>query len=391
VQASSSNADALTAALAWLAGRGPELGRLLGALVAQNSHSQNRQGVNQVVDLLEPELRRLSLTVERIPGNRFGDHLAFRGRAHGAAVFLIGHTDTVFRPGSFEGFQVDGDLGRGPGAFDMKGGLVVTLAALEALNQAGLLARIPMAGMWVSDEEVGSPESQPILRSRAAGSACALGFEAGRTGDRIVTQRKGVASVTAVGAGVAAHAGNAHEKGRNAIWALARYVDRVQALTDYPRGLTVNVGRFEGGTSKNTVPSGARCEIDLRFCTAEDGQRLLERVESMAWSAAVEGTLIEVTRGSIRPPMVRTPASEELAREYGACQVESGLSSGESPLVGGGSDASVTSAAGIPSIDGLGPRGSGQHTLDEQIELSSLVPKASALVRFLARRAGAAS
>jgi glutamate carboxypeptidase len=387
VQASSSNADALTAALAWLAGRRPELERLLGSLVAQNSHTQNRLGVNQVIDLLEPELRRLPLTVERIPGNHFGDHLVFRGQAEGAAVFLIGHTDTVFRPGSFEGFRVEGDLGRGPGAFDMKGGLVVTLAALEALHQAGLLTRIPLAGLWVSDEEVGSPESQSILRSRAAGSACALGFESGRTGDRIVTQRKGVASVSAVGVGVAAHAGNAHEQGRNAIWALARYVDRVQALTDYAHGLTVNVGRFEGGTSKNTVPSGARCEIDLRFCTPEDGERLLERVETAARSVALEGTMIEVTRGSVRPPMVRTPASAELAREYGACQVESGLEGGESPLVGGGSDASVTAAAGIPSIDGLGPRGAGQHTLDERIELSSMVPKAAALVRFLARRA----
>src|SRR5207249_9147099 len=132
--------------------------------------------------------------------------------------------------------------------FDMKGGLVVTLFALEALKGAGLLEGVTVRGLWVSEEEVGSPESTALIRARVEGCACALGFESGRSQDLIVTRRKGLCSVDAVASGVPAHAGNDHQRGRNAIWALARFVDRVQALTDYGRGVTVSVGRIEGGT-----------------------------------------------------------------------------------------------------------------------------------------------
>jgi glutamate carboxypeptidase len=162
----------------------------------------------------------------------------------------------------------------------------------------------------------------------------------------------------------------------------------VQSLTDYGRGVTVSVGRIGGGTTRNTVPSEARCEVDVRFLTPGDGQEVLALVDLAAREAAVEGTRIEVLRPGSRPALVRTDASAALAAEYGECQREAGLGAGEAPLSGGGSDASVTGAAGVPSIDGLGPRGAGFHTHDEFIELGSLVPKAEALVRFLARRAG---
>jgi glutamate carboxypeptidase len=219
------------------------------------------------------------------------------------------------------------------------------------------------------------------------GSACALGLESGRPGDGIVTRRKGIASLDVTARGVAAHAGSDHKKGRNAVWALARFVDRAQALTDYQRGVTVSVGRIEGGTTRNTVPAAARCEVDLRFLAERDGAEALDRLRHAAAEAAVEGTSLTVAVSSTRPPLTRTEASAALAAEYGAIQAECGLGSGEAPLSGGGSDASVTGSAGVPSIDGLGPRGTAFHTRDEHVELDSLVPKATALARFLARRA----
>jgi len=378
----------LEAALAWLAGQRPAMKALLARLVAQNSFTRNTAGVNAVADLVAAELSRIGLSLERIPGVRFGDHLFFKSRAPGPPAFLVGHTDTVFAPGTFEGWREEGELGCGPGAFDMKGGLVVALFALEALRRAGLLDRVPVRGLFVSDEEVGSPESQPLTRERAGGAACALGLESGRPGDLVVTRRKGLAALEVAARGAAAHAGNEHEKGRNAIWAVARFVDRVQGLTDYARGVTVNVGRIEGGTTRNTVPATARCEVDLRFLTVKDGDRLQEGVARAATEAAVAGTRVDVARVSFRPPLERTDASAALAAEVGACQAECGLGSGEAPLAGGGSDASTTGAAGVPSVDGLGPRGAGFHTPEEQVDLGSLVPKAAALVRFLARRAG---
>ena len=377
-------------ALAWLATRRPAAEALLRALVEAGSFTQDRAGVARVGDLVAPELEAAGLAVERLPGERLGPHLAFRGGAAGAPVFLVGHLDTVFPPGTFEGFRVEGDEGRGPGVFDMKGGVVVMLLGLAAARRAGLLERVPLAGLLVGDEEVGSPESQPHLRRLAAGARAALCFESGRAGDLIVTARKGTASVRVTAHGVAAHAGNAHAQGRNAIWALARFVDLAQRLTDEAGGVTVNVGTIRGGTTKNTVPDHAECEVDLRFLTGADGARLEAalREAAAAAAAAVPGTRLELDRSSWRDPLERTGASAALAAAYGACQRSCGLGGGEADLVGGGSDACTTGALGVPSIDGLGPRGRAFHTREEAVDLGSIVPKAQALLRFLATLAG---
>ena len=377
-------------ALSWLQGQRGAMEALLERLVNQNSFTQNRHGVEAVANLVAGQLRSLALEVEVRPSARFGPHVLFGGRAAGPPVFLLGHTDTVFAPGTFEGYHRTGDRGFGPGAFDMKGGLAVLLVGLAAAKRAGVLEKVPVRGILVSDEEVGSPESQPITRAHAEGAVCALCFESGRPGDLIVTRRKGTASIRAEARGVAAHAGNEHDKGRNAIWAVARFVDRLQGLTDPTRGRTVNVGLISGGTTRNTVPASAACEVDLRFETAEDGAALAREVEAAAADCAVPGTSNAVAQVSWREPLERTPASSALAKEYGDCQRESGLGQGEAPLSGGASDACTTGAAGIPSIDGLGPGGRAFHTHDEEVDLASLVPKASALLRFLARRAGAA-
>jgi glutamate carboxypeptidase len=374
-------------AVSWLSGQRPAMEALLERLVSQNSFTQNRPGVEAVANLAASQLRTLALDVELRPSHRYGPQVLFGGRAAGAPVFLLGHTDTVFAPGTFEGFRKDGDRGYGPGAFDMKGGVVVMLFGLAAAKRAGLLEKVAVKGILVSDEEAGSPESQAITLGHAKGAAAALCFESGRSGDLIITRRKGVGSFRAEAHGVAAHAGNEHEKGRNAIWSIARLVDRVQALTDRERGLTVNVGTIQGGTTKNTVPANAACEIDVRFETAADGRAIAEVLRALASEVAVPGTTIEVVDGAWRDPLERTTASSQLAKAYGDCQRESGLGLGEAPLQGGGSDACTTGAAGIPSIDGLGPRGRGFHTKEEEVDLSSLVPKALALLRYLGRRA----
>jgi glutamate carboxypeptidase len=378
----------LDEALSWLSGQLPAMEALLRRLVDQNSWSGNVAGVNAVASMVADELAASGVAVERVAGAGSGDHLCFASPAQGPFDFLIGHSDTVFPPGTFEGYRSEGGRALGPGVLDMKGGLVVGVFALRALSRAGLLAALPVRGIVVGDEEVGSPGSQSLTVARVHGAAAALGLESGRAGDLVVTRRKGIASLDVRADGVAAHAGGDHEKGRNAIWALSRFVDRVQALTDYSRGVTVSVGRIEGGTTRNTVPARARCEVDVRFLSPEDGAEVLARIDAAAREAALEGTRIEVTRAGTRPALVRTEASAALAAAYGACLGAEGLGSGEAPLSGGGSDASVTGAAGVPSIDGLGPRGSGYHTHDEWIDLGSMVPKTRALVRFLGRRRG---
>jgi glutamate carboxypeptidase len=191
--------------------------------------------------------------------------------------------------------------------------------------------------------------------------------------------------MTVVAHGVAAHAGNAHKEGANALWALAKFVDRAQSLTDYARGLTVNVGKVTGGTTKNTVPDRAEAQVDLRFETRVDGEALVAALHEAARLAAseVQGTRIEIEGGIARLPLERTEQSASLLERYGEAARASGLGSGEAALIGGGSDASTAHAMGIAAIDGLGPRGIGFHTKDEQIEVRSLLLKAQALARFL--------
>jgi glutamate carboxypeptidase len=377
------------AAAGWLVGRLAEMEEALAALVEVNSYTENPEGGRKVGALLREQLVLPGLFAEVVISTRYADHLVFRsrGKAGLPPVALVGHLDTVFPPGKFEGYRKDGALRRGPGVLDMKGGLVVIAWALKALAASGGLEALPpLRLVVVSDEEVGSPEGQNVIRAAIGGAQSCLVFESGRAQDAIITRRKGTGAVKAVAHGKAAHAGNAHQEGANALWALARFVDAVQQLTDYPRGLTVNVGRVVGGQGKNTVPDLAEADVDLRFCTRREGEELLQRFHEAATRAAtgIAGTRIELVGGVSREPLERTEASAALMEAYGTCAHVSGLGRGEAPLMGGGSDASTSSAMGIPSIDGLGPRGKGFHTVEEYIEVDTLIPKAQALARFLA-------
>jgi glutamate carboxypeptidase len=340
--------------------------------------------------LLEEVFAIDGLAGKRVPSTRFADHLVFQSAAEGAPIALVGHLDTVFPPGTFEGYRRDGELARGPGVLDMKGGLVVVAWALKALAHEGLLSTLPLRVVIVADEEVGSPEGQRVIRDAVAGARGALVFEAGRKGDLVITRRKGTGAVTAIAHGKAAHAGNAHKEGANALWAIAKLVDRVQALTDYDTGVTVNVGKVTGGTSKNTVPDRAEALLDIRFETRADAEALVAAIRRAAdeSAAAVPGTRIELEGGIARLPLERTPDSVRLMEAYAEAARASGLGAGEAPLIGGGSDASTSHAMGIASIDGLGPRGIGFHTKEEQIELATLLLKAKALARLLASLRG---
>jgi glutamate carboxypeptidase len=376
-----------------VARRAPMLERLR-HLVEVNSFTDHPEGGARVGEMLAADIAAIpGMTVEARPSSRYAPHLVAwsAAAAKGAAgcTALVGHLDTVFPPRTFEGWSESGDIARGPGVLDMKGGLCVVLEALGALAAAGLLSAIPVRLVIVSDEEVGSPEGRPLIQSELRGAAAALVFEAGRKADAIITARKGTGAVTAVAGGKAAHAGNGHAQGANAIWALARFVDGAQQLTDYARGVTVNVGKVSGGQGKNTVPDRAEALVDVRFERLADAEAIVARLHQVAAAAAagIPGTTLTLDGGVARTPLERTHANVALYQAYAACARAEGLGDGEAPLVGGGSDASSTAAIGIASIDGLGPRGTGFHTREELIEVPTLVPKAAALARFLLSRA----
>jgi glutamate carboxypeptidase len=379
--------DQLEVALAALHARGRDMLELARTWVEVNSYTENVRGVNAVGSMLRDAFGLPSLECDEKASQKFGNHLFWSTPAakEKPAIVLIGHHDTVFPPGHFEEWHEENGRASGPGILDMKGGLAIIHAVLAVLEDVGELASLPIVLASVADEEVGSMDSRPHLESASRGAACALVFESGRTGDLIITRRRGVGGMKFTARGKAAHAGNAHKDGANAIWALAYFIDRAQRLTFYPRGVTVNVGTIKGGTSKNTVPEHAECQLDLRFETIEDSKQIVTAIEQAALEAQreVPGVKIEVEGGVSRMPLVRTPASQHLYEEYAAAQTAAGLGAGETGIVGGGSDANTVSGIGVPAIDGLGPRGDGFHTRNEYVETASFVPKAEALLRFL--------
>ncbi|MBM4782367.1 MAG: M20 family metallopeptidase [Archangiaceae bacterium] len=377
----------------WLAQRAGDLDVALGRLVEVNSFSGNREGGNALVGRLVELFTIPGLTAQRMPSGRFADHVIFRtkGQRGEAPIALLGHSDTVFPPGTFEGYRTEGGLRRGPGVFDMKGGLVSIAFALKAIAEKQSLDTLPpLRIVIVADEEVGSPEGAPLIRAFISGAQACLVFEPGRSNDAIVTERQGTGSVFCHAHGKAAHSGNNYWDGVSAIRALSKFVDAAEAVSDKKTGTIVNVGTISGGTSKNTVPAEATAGVDLRFQTPADGERLVTTLKELAAkaAAAVPGSRLDVEQGSMRPPMNKADGVDDLRRRYGRHARAVGLSDDEAPRQGGGSDGNTAAAMGIPTLDGLGPRGKGFHTHDEQIEFETLLQRTRALAAFLAGFSG---
>lgn len=371
-----------------LAARIAEVSLLLQRWVDVNSFTGNVSGCNQVADLLCDAFAPLLPHVERRIGTGCGDHLAFASPAWFVPgvrrLLLIGHHDTVFPPGTFEGYRESEGRAFGPGVLDMKGGLSVIWAALSGLGPTCNLAELPVAVVSVSDEETGSVDSGRFLTEYARGSSAALVFEAGRVDDGIVVCRKGTGKISVDAKGRAAHAGNDLAAGRSAINALCELSLAVPSLVSHA-GVTANVGVFRGGTSANTVAEHASCDIDLRFVDSGDGHAWLDALAKLAAEIAARTDVALTISGGVRRwAMQPTAESEALALSYARHAAAEGLGSGRAPLAGGGSDANTVATLGIPVIDGLGPRGRGFHTHDEFIELVTLGQRARALARFLA-------
>jgi glutamate carboxypeptidase len=181
--------------------------------------------------------------------------------------------------------------------------------------------------------------------------------------------------------GISAHAGVDHAKGANAILELSRLVIKLQRMTDYGRGITVSVGKTEGGSAANVVPDSARAEIDFRFSKLVDGRRLERRIRGLRPMDVRCG--IELEGGINRPPLERTPAVSGLYQKAKSLAASLGIDLGEGET-GGGSDGSFTAALGIPTLDGLGVDGDGAHALHEHIQIAD-IPRRAALLGLLAQ------
>jgi len=366
-------------------------------LVNTPSHTYAKDDVENAAVLLDElaQAQGLSVTKHADPAGTFADHRVYETPAAQdgqKAICLVGHVDTVFpRSMQFLHYKRDEQRIYGPGTLDMKSGLSSMFFAVDAIRQQHpeRYAQLPIRLVVVSDEEVGSPSSKALYNKLAPSASCALVFEAGRAEDRIVTSRKGAAVFRFFAEGRAAHAGNKHAEGKNAIHALALLVPQIEALTDYDKGVTCNVGLIEGGTAKNTVPDAANCTIDVRFerqVDVDDVVGAFERLVTDGLNDAPEklrDVVIRLEGGVSRGPMEATPANQALRLAYEPFAAAEGLDVGEAPLQGGGSDANLLAALGVPSIDGLGPYGQHFHKVEEWSCLTSLERRTKALAAFL--------
>jgi glutamate carboxypeptidase len=283
-------------------------------------------------------------------------------------------------------FRVEGHLAHGPGTSDMKGGLLAGFEAVEALQQTGRAPSGTITYVCNPDEEIGSPFSGPVIRELAAEHDVAFVLECARANGDVVSARKGVTDYTIDFLGRAAHAGVEPEKGASAVLAAAHVTIALDALNGRWPGVTVNVGVARGGSRTNVVPERSELHVDLRSPDERSMREAEEAIRAVCLETAVPGVEVVLREHGWHRPMERTPAGGELADLAIVIGKELGLEFAET-ATGGASDANTTSAAGVPTLDGLGPVGGDAHAEGEWLDLSS-VPSRVALLATLIDRVG---
>ena len=376
------------ALLAGLRARQSAMVALLGRFVRAESPTDAKAAVDRFGRLLATEWRRRAARVTVIPQKRAGDHLQVVWPAPTATqshndILVLGHIDTVYDLGTLRTMPFRQARGHafGPGAFDMKGGLVIALFAVEALQKAGWRPSRRVVFLWTSDEETGSATSRALIENAARHSDAVLVLEpaAGLDG-RLKTRRKGVGTAELIITGRAAHAGLNPQNGVNAVHEMALQAARIAKLTDFRRGITVSPTLATGGSRSNVIPASARLTIDLRAERQADMRQIERRLKSLR--PILPGAKVELRGGFSRPPLERAASKALFARAQKAAR-SLGLSLRETSA-GGGSDGNFTAALGVPTLDGLGAVGEAPHSPNENVIISALPERAALLAVLLA-------
>ena len=377
--------------LDYLHSRQTEMRSLLEELVLAESPSDVPAAQQKVLALLQKELEERDYRVRRIRGRQTGGHLLavpnIRRKSnlgdryhHQPIQLLLGHCDTVWPLGTLEKMPLVLRQGKmyGPGVYDMKAGLVQTIFALEAVN--GFSPQITPVILINSDEEIGSYESTPQIRRLAKIAARAFVMEPslGPTG-KLKTRRKGVGEFTIRIIGQAAHAGLDPEKGVSSILELSFVVQKLFELNDPQRGITVNVGKIDGGIRPNVIAPESQAVVDVRVLHPEDVPRIEAAILGLQPTTPDTQLIVE---GKIeRPPMEKTPGNQQLWQLAQQAASELGIEI-ESGTAGGSSDGNLTSLY-TPTLDGLGAVGDAAHAPGEFIYLDQIVERAALLAQLL--------
>lgn len=359
---------------------------LVRRFVECESPSDDAAAVNRFVDLFAANVKDIA-RVRTYSGGAYGRNLQCEFNLPGgrkqSQILVLGHSDTVWPVGTLRTMPFRQSKGRlwGPGVFDMKGGLALFVTAMRGLRDLGVPVARTVVLQLNSDEEVGSPSSRSLTEEIAKKSAAVLVLEpaAGLDG-KVKTARKGVGDYTVTVRGVSSHAGLDFDKGVNAVVEMARQVERIAGFTKLGLGVTVNTGVIRGGTRSNVVPEECTVEVDVRVPRMTD-IRYVER-QFASLRPFDKRCTVTVAGGVNRPPMERSKGVAALFER--AKEVAAGLGIElEECAVGGASDGNLTSALGIPTLDGMGAVGEGAHAVHESILLNRMADRAALLAKLV--------
>lgn len=359
----------------------------LRTLCAIDSYTFDKQGVDAVATYLLRRMRGLGMDIRLCEQAAWGNDLLGVLRGDGKnTLLLLGHMDTVYPRGTAaeRPVRIEGETALGPGVSDMKGCILAGLYAIEGLQAAGYRDFGEIRFLCVSDEEITDRHCINLIQEAAEGCHAAFVLESARANGDIVSGRKGNAWYTLTARGRSAHAGVEPEKGRNAIVEIAHQLLQFQRLNGWRDGITVNPGVISGGTLPNVVPDEAQVQFDLRFLHPQDRIDIEEQWRALMKNQCVPGVELALSvRPDFKGPLVATPASLQLAEQAQHIGQLLGFSLNHI-LTGGASDASYTSAAGVPTLDGLGPIGGLDHSPNEYLRLDSVAPRVALLAGLIA-------
>jgi glutamate carboxypeptidase len=357
---------------------------LISTLARYETPTGEKAAVDALGAFIRQRLLQLGAQITCFPREAVGDiFLAkWNAQAPGKPILLLMHLDTVWQLGTLAArpVRVEGDRLIGPGTWDMKASIGIVLSVIESLQARGEFPNRPIWALFTTDEETGSLHSWQIIEEVARQAGLCLVMEFAATNGGVKTWRKGIANYQISVQGRASHAGNAPEKGINAIVELAHQTLRITALSRLDLGTSVSVTVVQGGSASNVIPERATAQVDVRFKTYEEAQRVHHALMNL--TPVLDGAQIEVTQRSQRPPMERDATMISCYEQLKALAAELGLELPEEGS-GGGSDGNITAALGIPTLDGLGPLGEGAHAAHEQVVISSIPARAALLDALL--------
>lgn len=362
-----------------------ELIDLLKHMVDAESPSATPDSHQLIISVLSEALLSLGFTI-RTPHTMNAHRHIYARRSNRdrdvPAQMLVGHYDTVWPIGTTakRPFTIDGNVIRGPGVFDMKGGLTQIMIALRTIRDLGLEMPLEPVIFINSDEEIGSRTSTKYIRALAQTVERAFVLEPsmGEEG-AIKTERKGIGRFTVTVHGKAAHAGLDPEGGASAILELSHVIQALFALNDADKGITVNVGTVDGGLQPNVIAPHSQAVVDVRVPTIADGERIEEAILGIA--PTTPGVRLSIEGGIGRPSMEQTPRNKALWQQAESLGRDLGLEL-EQGRAGGGSDGNTTSQF-TATLDGLGPVGHGAHAEHEFLYIDKTLERTALLALLL--------